>query len=46
MIKQNQLILLSFGIKGDARGEGIIPEDNPTGHCFVLRDLILVNLFK
>ena len=33
-----------FGKKGDAWG--IILEDNPAGHCFVLRDLVLIELFQ
>ena len=39
MINQNQLILLSFGKRGDTGGG-----DNLAGYCFVLRDLISVNL--
>ena len=38
---QNQLILLSFGKREDT-GEG----DNLDGHCFVLRDLIPMNIIK
>ena len=33
-----------FGKKGDAWR--IILEDNPAGHCFVLRDLVLIELFQ
>ena len=33
-----------FGKKGDARH--IILGDNPAGHGFVLRDLILIELFQ
>ena len=33
-----------FGKKGDAWR--IILGDNPAGHCFVLRDLVLIELFQ
>ena len=46
MINQNHLILLSFGKREDTGGKGIIPGENPDGHCFVLRDLIPINFFK
>ena len=46
MINQNHLILLSFAKKRDTGGEGIILVDNPTGHCFVLRNLIPMNFAK
>ena len=50
MINQNQFILLSFGKRGytlgDIGGEGISLGENPAGHCFVLRGLILINFFK
>ena len=46
MINQNHLILLSFGKRGHLGEESIILEDNPTGHCFVLRDLIPMKFFK
>ena len=46
MINQNPLALLYFGKKRDTGGEGIILGENPAGHCFLLRDLIPVNLFK
>ena len=46
MISSNHLILLSFGKRGDTRGEDIILGDNPDGHCFLLRHLIPMNFFK
>ena len=46
MINQNHLILLSFAKRRDTGGEGIILVDNPTGHCFVLRNLIPMNFAK
>ena len=46
MINQKTLVLLYFGKKRDTGGEGIILGENPAGHCFLLRDLIPVNLFK
>ena len=33
-----------FGKKGDAWN--LIPGDNPAGHGFVLRDLVLIELFQ
>ena len=41
MINKNNLILLSFGKRGDAGGG-----DNLGRHCFVLRDLNPMNFFK
>ena len=46
MINQNHIILLSFGKGRDIRDEGIIVGNNPAGHCFVLKDLIPMNLFN
>ena len=46
MINQNHVILLSFGKMGDTVGEGTILGDNPAGLCFLLKDLIPMNLFK
>ena len=46
MIDQNHLILLSFGKTRDTAGGSIILGDSPSGHCFVLRDLITINIFK
>ena len=46
MINQNHLNLMYFGKKEDTGVEGIIPGDNPAGHCLALRGLIPVNFFK
>ena len=46
MINRNHLILLSFGKREDTRGEGITLGENLAGHCFVLIDLIPINIFK
>ena len=40
IIKQNHLILLSFGNRWDTGGEDIIIGENPVGHCILLRYLI------
>ena len=37
---------MSFGKREDTGGEGIILRENPAGHCFESRDLILVDFFK
>ena len=50
MINQNHLILLSFGKRGmnpeGCRGDGIIRDENPGGHCILLRDLTPINFSK
>ena len=45
MINQNHLILLSL-VREETEGEGIILDENPAEHCFLLRNLIPINSFK
>ena len=35
-----------FDKREDTGEEGIILGENPAGHCFVLRELIPINIFK